>query len=382
MRRKARAIYCNQTLAERTKRKLTLTSQERDNDASYSVALSYQRLIKYLPEPIFVHDGIEVLFANQAGLRLLGMTELSEIMDEVKIWKFMHPDNQVRSMERIRAVMQTDEPNEFEECRLIDVSGEVIDVEVSSTRIHNYPGRGTVVQSVFRDIRGRKKEEEALIHSEKLSVAGQMAAGIAHEIRNPLTSLIGFSKFLKTKIDKYHEYFDIMLVELDRINSIVQEFMALAKPQASQFRKHDLNRIIGNVLTLLETQAILKDVQIIPQLDSEVTELLCDENQLKQVFVNVLKNAIEAMPSGGIITITLTNVDAQQIAVSIIDEGTGIPEEQLPKLGGPFFTTKDSGTGLGLMICYRIIEGHQGKMDIKSMPGKGTTVAIRLPRNL
>ncbi|REE92856.1 two-component system sporulation sensor kinase A/two-component system, sporulation sensor kinase E [Paenibacillus taihuensis] len=170
--------------------------------------------------------------------------------------------------------------------------------------------------------------------------------------------------------------------ELDRINSIVQEFMALAKPQASQFRVHDLNRIIGSVLTLLETQAILKDVQIIPQLDSDVTELFCDENQLKQVFVNVLKNAIEAMPSGGIITITLTNVDAQHIAVSIVDEGTGIPEDQLPKLGGPFFTTKDSGTGLGLMICYRIIEAHQGKMDIKSVPGIGTTVSIRLPRNL
>lgn len=356
-------------------------SLERETNMPYSIAHSYQRLIKYLPEPIFVHDGIVVLFANQAGLRLLGMTELSEITEE-EIWRFMHPDHVHRSIERIRAVMQTDEPNEFEECRLIDINGHAIEVEASSTRIRNYPGRGTVVQSVFRDIRERKKEEEALIHSEKLSVAGQMAAGIAHEIRNPLTSLIGFSKFLKTKIDKYHEYFDIMLVELDRINSIVQEFMALAKPQASQFRKHDLNRIIGSVLTLLETQAILKDVQIVPQFDSEVTELFCDENQLKQVFVNVLKNAIEAMPSGGIITITLTNIDAQHIAVSIVDEGTGIPEDQLPKLGGPFFTTKDSGTGLGLMICYRIIEGHQGKMDIKSVPGIGTTVSIKLPRNL
>nr|WP_281272502.1 histidine kinase dimerization/phospho-acceptor domain-containing protein [Paenibacillus taihuensis] len=124
------------------------------------------------------------------------------------MWRFMHPDDVHRSTERIRDVMQTDEPNEFEECCLIDINGNTIDVEASSTRIRNYPGRGTVVQSVFRDIRGRKKEEEALIHSEKLSVAGQMAAGIAHEIRNPLTSLIGFSKFLKTKIDKYHEYFD------------------------------------------------------------------------------------------------------------------------------------------------------------------------------
>ena len=107
--------------------------------------------------------------------------------------------------------METDEPNEFAESKLVSASGEMIDVEASSIRIRDYPGKGTVVQSVFRDIRDRKKDEEAMIQSEKLSVVGQMAAGIAHEIRNPLTSLIGFSKFLKTRIDSYHDYFDIML---------------------------------------------------------------------------------------------------------------------------------------------------------------------------
>ncbi|SFT01894.1 ATP-binding protein [Paenibacillus sp. BC26] len=382
MRRKA--VYYNKSLALNVKRKLGKGNHGvdgMDDVDARSDMHNYQRLIKYLPEPIFVHDGNDILFANQAGLKLLNISE-SDFSTGHMSFRYIHPDYRERSADRVKAIMQTDEPNEFLECKLIAEGGEIIDVEVSSTRIRNYLNKGTVVQSVFRDMRERKKEEEALIQSEKLSVAGQMAAGIAHEIRNPLTSLIGFSKFLKTKIDQYHEYFDIMLVELDRINSIVQEFMALAKPQANQFRKHDLVKIIQSVLTLLETQAILRDVQIVSRADATSAELLCDENQLKQVFVNVLKNAIEAMPSGGVITIDMKLHQQSELIVEIIDQGIGIPHDQLPKLGGPFFTTKDSGTGLGLMICYRIIEGHHGRMDITSTPRKGTTVSIFLPRNV
>ncbi|MFC4809128.1 ATP-binding protein [Paenibacillus sp. GCM10023250] len=377
------AVYCNRVLASKLKRTLMLRTvgrKEQDAHDLHPDSMSYRRLIKYLPEPIFVHDGDTVIFTNQAGLRLLGVTE-AELLAKPFVSHYFHPDYRETARHRLQAIMGTDEPNEFEESKLVSAAGEMIDVEVSSTRIRNYPGRGTVVQSVFRDIRDRKREEEALIQSEKLSVVGQMAAGIAHEIRNPLTSLIGFSKFLKTRINSYHDFFDIMLVELDRINTIVQEFMALAKPQANQFRRHDLVKTIQSVLTLLETQAIMNNVQLSASYDAETAELLCEENQLKQVFVNVLKNAIEAMPQGGSVAIRLKSAGSRDIAVSIEDQGIGIPEEQLPMLGGPFFTTKDGGTGLGLMICYRIIEGHRGRIDIASAHGKGTTVTISLPKN-
>ncbi|QHW30779.1 PAS domain S-box protein [Paenibacillus rhizovicinus] len=380
MRRKA--IYCNRLLALTVKRKLELkiaAAKEAVSELGPD-SMSYQRLIKYLPEPIFVHDGETVLFTNQAGLRLLGLTE-ADLLANPEVRRYVHPDCREQARRRLKKVFETDEPSDFAESKLISVSGEVIDVEASSIRIRHYPGRGTVIQSVFRDIRDRKKEEEALIQSEKLSVVGQMAAGIAHEIRNPLTSLIGFSKFLKTRIDSYHDYFDIMLVELDRINSIVQEFMALAKPQANQFRQHDLIKIIQSVLTLLETQAIMNNVELKAAYNVDSAMLLCEENQLKQVFVNVLKNAIEAMPKGGTVSIVLKSSGSRNITVSITDQGIGIPKEQLPLLGGPFFTTKESGTGLGLMVCYRIIEGHHGKINISSHAGKGTTVTISLPKN-
>lgn len=381
MRRKA--VFCNRSLALSLKRRLKLkagsTMKETANDLRPDF-MSYRRLIKYLPEPIFVHDGVTVLFTNQAGLRLLELTE-AELLSNPYVKYYLHPDYREQAKRRLAQVFETDEPSDFVESKLLSATGEVIDVEASSIRIRNYPGKGTVIQSVFRDIRDRKKEEEALIQSEKLSVVGQMAAGIAHEIRNPLTSLIGFSKFLKTRIDSYHDYFDIMLVELDRINSIVQEFMALAKPQANHFRHHDLIKIIQSVLTLLETQAIINNVQLKAEFRVETAMLLCEENQMKQVFVNVLKNAIESMPRGGTVSITLKSAGARNFAVSITDEGIGIPEEQLPLLGGPFFTTKESGTGLGLMVCYRIIQGHHGKIDISSSSGRGTTVTITLPKN-
>lgn len=380
---KRQAIYMNRERALGFKRKIMAASNARPaaSEPIRPDTNDYQRMIKYLPEPIFVHDGESVIFANQAALKMLESTE-AELWAAPLIRTYVHPDFWEMSSKRGTEVLNTDEPNDFMESKLISTTGEIIDVEVSSTRIHGYPGRGMVIQSVYRDIRERKKEEEALIQSEKLSVIGQMAAGIAHEIRNPLTSLIGFSKFLKTRIDNYHDYFDIMLVELDRINTIVQEFMALAKPQANQFRRHDLIKTIQSVLTILETQAIMNNVQLTATYDVDTAELYCEENHLRQVFVNVLKNAIEAMPLGGVVNIALKAAGKDEISISFIDQGIGIPQEQLPLLGGPFFTTKESGTGLGLMVCYRIIEGHHGELDIRSAIGEGTTVEITLPKTL
>lgn len=340
--------------------------------------LRYQRLIRYLPEPIVVHDGEKILYVNNVGKAMIGITDQDQ-ESHLTCHSFIHPDYIEQSMKRISHVLNTDDPNEFMEVKLISRDGRIIDAEVSSIRIHNFQGYRYVVQSVFRDITDRKKEEEALIKSEKLSIAGQMAAGIAHEIRNPLTSLKGFSQFLKSKTEHYHEYFDIMLTELDRINAIVQEFMALAKPQANQLKSHNLVQILQHVNTLLETQANLNNVQILTWTDTDLLCLICDENQLKQVFINIIKNAIEAMPGGGKVVIELNSGQSGLVMIRITDQGVGIPKELLDKLGGPFFTTKSSGTGLGLMICNRIIQAHQGMMSIESELDIGTTVTINLP---
>jgi two-component system, sporulation sensor kinase E len=231
---------------------------------------------------------------------------------------------------------------------------------------------------IAKDITERKRSDELLIKSEKLSVVGQLAAGVAHEIRNPLTSLKGFVQLLKSKVNHYDHYFDIMLSELDRINFIVSEFLVIAKPQAVKFQVKDTASILLSTVALVNTQAIMQNVEIVTRFHEPLPSVLCDENQIKQVFINVLNNSIEAMPDGGVIVIEMF-ADGPNVVLRFSDKGVGIPEERIPRLGEPFYTTKEKGTGLGLMVSYKIIENHRGRMSIKSELGRGTTVDIYLP---
>lgn len=237
----------------------------------------------------------------------------------------------------------------------------------------------TGVFMIGRDITDRKRSEELLLRSEKLSVVGRLAAGVAHEIRNPLTSLKGFLQLLNSRINDYEEYFEIMLNELERINFIVSEFLVIAKPQAVNFVRKDVAIILLNTIALLNTQAIINNVQIVSEFYSDIPLIECDENQLKQVFINVLNNSIESMPKGGEIRIEVKNMSNKEVLIRCIDQGCGIPEDRIPRLGEPFYTTKEKGTGLGLMVSFRIIENHRGKINISSTMNQGTVVDIRLP---
>lgn len=218
---------------------------------------------------------------------------------------------------------------------------------------------------------------EDLRQKEKLAVIGQMATAIAHEIRNPLSSLKGFTQLQQEKDKGDEQYYPIMLNEIDRINAIVTDLLILGKPNTALKSPSNLLDIIQYVITIIEPHAQRKEIHI--KLDvSDSSVLLCDQNQLKQVFINLIKNAMEAMPEGGTITICSEN-KGDFAEVAIIDEGCGIDQEKLAKLGEPFYTTKQNGTGLGLMVTKKIIEEHGGGFNIKSNLGVGTTVTITLP---
>jgi signal transduction histidine kinase len=256
------------------------------------------------------------------------------------------------------------------------MKGKMLHTEVvqTCTRLSGKP----VFQVIIRDISERKKNEELLINSEKLYVAGQLAAGIAHEIRNPLTSLKGFLQLIASGRQAGKNYYDIMKSELNRIESIVSELLMLSKPQIYELTHKDIRHIMGDTMTLLEAQAILHNIEMELALREEPLWVRGVENQLKQVFINVLKNAIEAMIEGGKIIITCER-EGDRIVVRIDDHGPGIPEEQLSKIGQPFYTTKDKGTGLGLMVSYKIVHNHQGSVRAQSRLGIGTTFEIILP---
>jgi PAS domain S-box-containing protein len=234
------------------------------------------------------------------------------------------------------------------------------------------------VYGIAKDITETKLAEEMIRRSDKLSVVGQLAAGVAHEIRNPLTTLKGFVQLL-SDIDK--KYKKIMLTELDRINLIVSEFLILAKPQMTNYQLKDLNSILNELISLLEVQTNINNIQISKEFALNLPLINCEQNQLKQVFINLLKNAIEAMPDGGEITIKTHVLNDEMVTISIIDRGHGIAEDQISKLGEPFNTTKENGTGLGLMVCFKIVENHGGKINITSQLNKGTSVDVILPIN-
>ncbi|MFD0711933.1 ATP-binding protein [Paenibacillus sp. GCM10027626] len=258
------------------------------------------------------------------------------------------------------------------------VKGRAFYTEVVPARVR-LPGT-LAYQVIIRDISERKKNEELLINSEKLYVAGQLAAGIAHEIRNPLTSLKGFLQLLASGRHNSKNYFDIMKSELNRIESIVSEMLMLSKPQVYDLTCNDVRLVMRDTVTLLEAQAILHSIELDISCGDEPLWVHGVENQLKQVFINVLKNAIEAMSDGGLIRIICMR-EEEEIIVRIQDGGPGISDEQLAKMGQPFYTTKDKGTGLGLMVSYKIVDNHNGRITVDSALGNGTTFDIILPYN-
>ncbi|KAF9118703.1 hypothetical protein BGX30_004401, partial [Mortierella sp. GBA39] len=257
-------------------------------------------------------------------------------------------------------------------------NGELYWESVKLIPIKNKKGEIIHFVKLSEDISERKQAEEMLRKTEMLSAVGQLAAGIAHEIRNPLTALKGFTKLMSNKGTGNDSYIGIMLNELNRIEQIVSELLVLAKPQAVDFVQMDLEPILHDVIMLLESQANMNNVEMNIDLKPGM-RVVCVENQLKQVFINVLKNAIEAMPRGGEVNIQASLSDNHNIIVRFADNGSGIPESKLAKLGEPFYSTKDKGTGLGLMVSYKIIENHQGAIRFESVEGEGTTVTITIP---
>ncbi len=253
-------------------------------------------------------------------------------------------------------------------------------VDATIVPFQSLEGRTTHFLSLSHDITERKRSKELLHQQDKLAAVGQLAAGVAHEIRNPLTSMKGYTEYLQLdeKDSNRIEYFDIILEEIDRVNQIVEDFLVLAKPQTVQLETKNIIPIIQNVLSLMEFDARKRNVTF--YFDSQLDHILvrCDENRLKQVFLNFVKNGMEAMPDGGNIKV-VTELKDGEVQISIEDTGVGISPERLKKLGEPFYTTKKTGNGLGLMVSFKIIEGHKGRIIVESELNKGTTFNILLP---
>ncbi|WP_227395721.1 two-component system sensor histidine kinase NtrB [Jeotgalibacillus aurantiacus] len=261
--------------------------------------------------------------------------------------------------------------------------GSLVDVEITLSPIFDDDDQVIAMSAIIRDVSYKVETEKYMIQSEKLSLAGEIAAGVTHEIRNPLTVISGFLQMMNEDSNNpYPTYTKVMEAEIQRINLIISEFLVLAKPQADIYKQVSLEELISTTLTLFETELHLKNIQVEQTWDTSPVFLHGDENQLKQVLLNIFKNAADAMPAGGYIKIEVLQAIYRQhpaIEISITDTGTGMEPEVLQKIKDPFFTTKENGTGLGFVISDRIIHSHGGEIRVKSKVNHGTTIKIVLP---
>lgn len=227
----------------------------------------------------------------------------------------------------------------------------------------------------LRDITEMKTTEELLRNTEKLVFAGQLAVSIAHEVKNPLTTVKGMLQFSNETVNPHH--YNLIMSELERMNAIVSEFIILGKPQAVHFREEQCLAILDEVLSIFEIQSVMNGITVNRKVGQGLT-IRCDRNQIKQVFLNILKNALEALPFGGEIDVHMDIQDTFQ-RIRFSDNGEGMTDQVLQRIGEPFLTTRPDGNGLGMMIVQKIIASHKGQLAITSEVGAGTTVEVYLP---
>ncbi|MGD6817862.1 ATP-binding protein [Metabacillus sp. 84] len=354
----------------RSKEKLKQKERELERSNEH-----YRSLFHHNPDGVFEADCCGRLMAlNPEGEMIIGWKESS--LKGRSAVDFIKMDEQRKAKDLFEKVLEGN-PQKFEltvntrlnqkrilRCSLLPM---IVDGEIQG------------VFGIARDITEFKASEELMITTEKMSIIGELAASVAHEIRNPLTSLKGFVQLMSASKQVDDQHLSIMMSEIDRINLISGEMLALGKKQDVHFNKENVHFIIRHVIALIEGEANMKNVMISLEAEQEhLLQICCDQNQIKQVFLNLVKNSIEAIPQAGFVAIKLFVKDNCAV-ITIKDNGSGMEKERLAKLGEPFYSTKEKGTGLGLAVCFSIIKRHKGSIHFSSQQGKGTTATVKLP---
>jgi two-component system, sporulation sensor kinase A len=352
-----------------------VTEYKRKGEELRNMKKFYSRIVEESPDAVVISQNDQWIYVNETGVKLLGCQSKEEALSKPFL-DYISPEFRTVKKDRLRRVT-LGETAELMEQKLVRADGKILHVDTISIPTI-YKGK-PAIHTIIRDITERQKTRELLLRSEKLSVAGQLSAGIAHEIRNPLTAIKGFLQLMKSGQPAKQEYLDVISEELNRIEDILSELLLLAKPQALKREVLDIRNLLEQMITLLGPQAILKNIDVEAEFASGLPNITADENQLKQIFINFIKNAMESMPDGGLIRVRALAEQPSFVHILIIDNGCGIPEEQLARLGEPFYTTKEKGTGLGLMVSRKIIEEHGGSLFIHSKINEGTTIEVKLP---
>jgi PAS domain S-box-containing protein len=271
--------------------------------------------------------------------------------------------------------------------------GRGVPVELSVSPLRGSEGKELGVIGVFRDLSRVRQLEERLRRSDRLAAVGELAAGLAHEIKNPLTSLLTFSRRLTRAFedaDFRQKFQTVVPRELERINGIVEGLLELARPARLIFKPVRVATLLERAVELYGSRIEAQRIDVQRDYARDLPAIWADQEALYQALVNLVTNALDAMPSGGVLILRAGSADAEglgsgrvgsgrRVAIEIEDSGVGIPPAAVDRVFNPFFSTKDSGTGLGLALTYKIVDDHGGSIDVRSLPGVGTTFRLVLP---
>ncbi|MBK5145765.1 two-component system sensor histidine kinase AtoS [Budviciaceae bacterium BWR-B9] len=256
-----------------------------------------------------------------------------------------------------------------------------IQISVSTSQLRNAQGDTIGALVIFTDLTAKKEVQRRIEQAERLATLGELMAGVAHEVRNPLTAISGFVQILKdSETDPQRlEYTQIILKEVHSINKVIQQLLDFARPRPSLYQKINLNQIINQSLVLVKTKGVEARIDFVVQLEEQLPDIEADGELLKQVLLNLLINAVQSIAARGEIIIVTRALSSDWQEIIISDNGCGISDEIKTKIFDPFYTTKPSGTGLGLSISHRIITAHDGDITLTSKLNQGTTFTIVLP---
>ncbi|MFZ5597488.1 MAG: PAS domain S-box protein [Bacillota bacterium] len=309
---------------------------------------------------------------NKGFEKMTGYTR-DEAVNSVfsQLFPGLDPAHENAALERIKRDGMTNNM----ELKLQRKTGDQIDILFSAETI-NFNGDEFLLATAI-DITEKKRLEEELVRLDRLNLLGHLAASIGHEIRNPLTTVRGFLQLFRAKSGHNDDniHFDLMIEELDRANSIITDFLSIAKNKPDNLVRKNINAIIETLLPLITSDAMNSGMNFSTQLN-DVPDVLLNENEIRQLILNLVRNGLEAMDEGGNLTIKTFMDDDGAVVLSVRDQGKGITPENQKKLGTPFFTTKDKGTGLGLATSYSIAARNNATIDIETGPG-GTTFFVR-----
>ena len=321
-------------------------------------------------------EGI-VVYASPSYKSLLGYEQEEVVGND--ILTFIHSEDNDTCQNVIQQLKDTKEPVTTI-YRKLHASGQVLMLEAKGMAVVDDDGEVNHFVFISRDITEKIKLEQYRENNEKLTIIGDVAAGFAHEIRNPLTSIKGFVNLLARDAgDSERSYHKIIEDELSKIEEVVDGFISLAKPEAGDISEVSLLKLVKNAISFLTPQASSKNIRININSQLKTIVIRCQRNQMKQVFINILKNAVEAIEQDGQINVILEE-QRNKVCIVIQDNGIGMEEERLERIGVPFYTNKEKGIGLGMTMSNKIISEHQGEIQIESQPGEGTRVVIHLPK--